>query len=165
PSRARWRAPPTGRAPCPAAARPRAPPRSPAWRRPEPGAHPHLPPPVPSNPYSGRMTTPVPPGPFTGRTVPEVARALRDGSTDPVELVERTLVAIHATQPVPNAFVTVNDDGARRAARLRADELARGTDRGPLHGVPVGVKDIVDTAALRTPMGSRHFADHVPAHD
>ncbi|HKT06188.1 MAG TPA: amidase, partial [Rugosimonospora sp.] len=109
--------------------------------------------------------TPVPPGPFTGLSIAGTAQALRDGRTDPVELVDRTLSAIHAAQPVLNAFVTVDGEGARRAAQRCRAELARGVDRGPLHGVPVAVKDIVDTAGLRTTMGSRHFAGHVPAGD
>jgi aspartyl-tRNA(Asn)/glutamyl-tRNA(Gln) amidotransferase subunit A len=75
------------------------------------------------------------------------------------------LDAARASQPTLNTFVTIDADGARRAAVAARDELAAGTDRGPLHGMPVAVKDIVDTAGLRTTMGARHFADHVPGHD
>jgi aspartyl-tRNA(Asn)/glutamyl-tRNA(Gln) amidotransferase subunit A len=94
-----------------------------------------------------------------------LAARLRDGSTDPVTLTEAALAAIDASQPVLNAFVTVDHDGARAAARTARDEQARGIDRGPLHGIPVAVKDIVDVAGVRATMGSRHFADHVPSHD
>jgi Asp-tRNA(Asn)/Glu-tRNA(Gln) amidotransferase A subunit family amidase len=104
-------------------------------------------------------------GPFVGTTLREMAVALRAGSIDPVELVGQVLAAIEASQPSLNAFVTVDHDGAVRAATVARDELARGLDRGVLHGIPVAVKDIVDTAGLRTTMGSRHFADHVPARD
>jgi Asp-tRNA(Asn)/Glu-tRNA(Gln) amidotransferase A subunit family amidase len=104
-------------------------------------------------------------GPFAGRTLATVAHAVRDGTTDPVELVDRALEAVRAAQPVLNAFVTVDEDGARAAAARARTELARGLDRGPLHGVPVAVKDIVDTAGLLTTMGSRHFAGNVPARD
>jgi aspartyl-tRNA(Asn)/glutamyl-tRNA(Gln) amidotransferase subunit A len=69
-------------------------------------------------------------------------------------LIEATLAAIDASQPVINAFVTVDHDGARTP-----------TEPGPLHGIPVAVKDIVDTAGLATTMGSRHFAGHVPTQD
>jgi Asp-tRNA(Asn)/Glu-tRNA(Gln) amidotransferase A subunit family amidase len=103
-------------------------------------------------------------GPFAGIGLPAVARQLRDGTTDPVGLTERTLAAIEASQPALNAFVTISADALREAAVAR-DELAGGLDRGPLHGIPVAVKDIVDTAGLKTTMGARHFADHVPAHD
>jgi aspartyl-tRNA(Asn)/glutamyl-tRNA(Gln) amidotransferase subunit A len=107
----------------------------------------------------------VPAGPFAGATVASVAGRLRDGTADPVELVEQVLAAVQATQPAINAFVTVDADGARKAAAVARDELARGLDRGLLHGVPVAVKDIVDTAGLATTMGSRHFAGHVPVRD
>jgi Asp-tRNA(Asn)/Glu-tRNA(Gln) amidotransferase A subunit family amidase len=104
-------------------------------------------------------------GPFLGSSLDAIARSLRDGSTDPVTLTEQALAAIDAAQPVLNAFVTVDHEGARRAAIVARDELAAGRDRGLLHGVPVGVKDIVDTAGLRTTMGARHFATHVPESD
>jgi len=104
-------------------------------------------------------------GPFAGLTVSGVAAQLRDGTADPVELVGRVLEAVRAAQPAINAFVTVDADGAMRAAAVAKDELARGVDRGPLHGVPVAVKDIVDTAGLATTMGSRHFAGNVPPRD
>jgi Asp-tRNA(Asn)/Glu-tRNA(Gln) amidotransferase A subunit family amidase len=104
-------------------------------------------------------------GPFSGRTLAEVGREVRAGRTGPVELVEATLAAVEAAQPRYNAFVTVDAEGARAAAVRARNELAAGTDRGPLHGVPVAIKDIVDTAGLRTTMGSRHFADNVPDRD
>jgi aspartyl-tRNA(Asn)/glutamyl-tRNA(Gln) amidotransferase subunit A len=107
----------------------------------------------------------LPAGPLAGVTVAEIAGRLREGKADPVDLVERVLAAIDTAQPVINAFVTVDPDGALRAAALARDELARGVDRGVLHGVPVAVKDIVDTAGLVTTMGSRHFADNVPSRD
>ena len=107
----------------------------------------------------------VPPGPFTGVPLATVAERLRDGGTDPVELAWRSLAAIEASQAAVNAFVTVDREGALAAAERARDELARGADRGPLHGVPVAVKDIVDTAGLVTTMGSRHFAGHVPEAD
>jgi aspartyl-tRNA(Asn)/glutamyl-tRNA(Gln) amidotransferase subunit A len=104
-------------------------------------------------------------GPFTGVPLATVADRLRRGGTDPVELTGRSLAAIEDSQGVLNAFVTVDRDGALTAAQRARDELARGVDRGPLHGVPVAVKDIVDTAGLVTTMGSRHFAGHVPDAD
>ncbi|MEW9550758.1 amidase [Nonomuraea sp. NPDC050783] len=104
-------------------------------------------------------------GPFTGRTLPGLARDLRDGRTTPSELAALALDAIAARDPELNAFVTVDADGAARAARRAGEELAAGIDRGPLHGVPVAVKDLVMVAGLRVTMGSRHFAGHVPEHD
>lgn len=103
------------------------------------------------------MTT----GPFSALTLADTVERLRSGATDPVELVEAALDAIAAAQPVLNAFVTVDADGARQRARAAKRE----TPTGPLHGVPVAVKDIIDTAGLVTTMGSRHFAGHVPDRD
>jgi aspartyl-tRNA(Asn)/glutamyl-tRNA(Gln) amidotransferase subunit A len=102
-------------------------------------------------------------GPFTDLTLHEAARLIRAGDTDPVTLVRRSIEAI-AASPL-NAFVRVDSDGALRAAELAQEELSRGTDRGALHGLPVAVKDIVDTAGVATTMGSRHFAGNVPADD
>ena len=104
-------------------------------------------------------------GPFRGVTLATVARRLREGATDPVELTRAALGAIDESQPAVNAFVTVDRDGALRAAAQAAGELAGGLDRGPLHGIPVAVKDLVDTAGLATTMGSRHFSGHVPERD
>ena len=107
----------------------------------------------------------LPAGPFTGVPLASIADRLRAGGTDPVELTRRSLAAIEESQAVLNAFVTVDHDGALAAAERARDELARGVDRGPLHGIPVAVKDLVDTAGLVTTMGSRHFAGHVPDAD
>jgi Asp-tRNA(Asn)/Glu-tRNA(Gln) amidotransferase A subunit family amidase len=111
------------------------------------------------------MAPPVPAGPFAGLAIAEVGRMLRGGGTDPVDLTEQALAAAHAAQPVLNAFVTIDDDGARRAAARARDRLARGADRGPLDGIPVAVKDLIDSAGVPTTMGSRHFAGHLPAAD
>ena len=104
-------------------------------------------------------------GPFRGHSLATVAARLRDGGGDPVDLTRAALAAIERSQPAVNAFVTVDHDGALRAAAKAAGELAAGLDRGPLHGVPVAVKDLVDTGGLTTTMGSRHFAGHVPVRD
>jgi aspartyl-tRNA(Asn)/glutamyl-tRNA(Gln) amidotransferase subunit A len=104
-------------------------------------------------------------GPFTGRTLAGLGAQLRSGATDSVALTRAALDAIDQTQPVLNAFAAVDADGALAAARTADGELARGIDRGPLHGIPVGVKDMIDTAGLTTAMGSRHFAGRVPARD
>jgi len=104
-------------------------------------------------------------GPFVDLTVHEAAHRIRAGGTDPVTLVERAIDAIRDSQPVLNAFARVDSDGALRAAVLAREELSRGADRGVLHGLPVAIKDIVDTAGIATTMGSRHFAGNVPARD
>ncbi|HEY7595853.1 MAG TPA: amidase [Actinophytocola sp.] len=107
----------------------------------------------------------APPGAgfFATHTVAGLAADLRTGRRSAADLVEHALA--EAARSTLNAFVTVDEPGARAAAHRAADELAAGVDRGPLHGIPVAVKDLVDTAGLRTTMGSRHFADRVPDRD
>jgi aspartyl-tRNA(Asn)/glutamyl-tRNA(Gln) amidotransferase subunit A len=83
----------------------------------------------------------------------------------PLELTDAYLRRIEETDGELNAYVTVDADGARRAARARTDELATGGPRSPLHGIPIGVKDVIDTAGLRTTYGSARYASHVPAAD
>jgi len=103
-------------------------------------------------------------GPFTGRSLAELGRSLRAGETSAVALCHAALAAAAAHADL-NAFTALDPDTAGAAA-VRADaELARGVDRGPLHGMPVAVKDMIDTAGLATEMGSRHFAGRVPERD
>jgi Asp-tRNA(Asn)/Glu-tRNA(Gln) amidotransferase A subunit family amidase len=112
-------------------------------------------------------TLPSPPGAgyFAEHTVQSLATALRAGRVSPGELVDHALRAAAQLAPRFNAFVTIDACGAREAAERATTELASGIDRGPLHGIPVAVKDMVATAGLRTTMGARHFAGHVPARD
>ncbi|WP_396450117.1 amidase [Actinomadura sp.] len=99
---------------------------------------------------------------FAGRTLADLGQALRSGKETAQGLVER---ALDSVDPELNAFVTLDPEGAGAAARWADRELASGIDRGPLHGVPVAVKDIVDVAGLPTGMGSAHFDGHVAAGD
>ncbi|MFG1943878.1 amidase [Nonomuraea sp. NPDC048826] len=109
------------------------------------------------------MTTPL--GPFSGRTLDELGHDLRAGRTTAGELAREALDAVAALDPALNSFTSVDADGALAAAREADRELAAGTDRGPLHGIPVGVKDLIEVAGLPATMGSRHFAGHVPGTD
>lgn len=81
--------------------------------------------------------------------------AIRAGSRDPVELVDATLDRIDRLDPSLGAFVEVDADGARAAARACRDALRRGDEVGPLHGVPVAVKDLYDVAGSVTRAGSQ----------
>lgn len=104
-------------------------------------------------------------GPFGGVRIAALAGQIRRGDVTAVELTEQALAAAHGIGAELNCFVTVDDDGARQAARLADREFAAGLDRGPSHGLPVGVKDMIATSGLATTMGSRHFAGHVPLQD
>jgi aspartyl-tRNA(Asn)/glutamyl-tRNA(Gln) amidotransferase subunit A len=98
-------------------------------------------------------------------TAHEAAQRIRQRELSPVALVESFLQRIAALEPKIQAWVTVDHAGARAAAKQREQEALQGDIRGPLHGVPVGVKDIYYTAGLRTTCGSRIFADFVPTYD
>jgi aspartyl-tRNA(Asn)/glutamyl-tRNA(Gln) amidotransferase subunit A len=94
-------------------------------------------------------------------TILEAARALRARKVSSVELTSASLARTGSL----NAFITVMEESARARARQADEELARGLDRGPLHGIPVAVKDVFCTQGVRTTCGSKVFADHVPDHD
>lgn len=94
----------------------------------------------------------------------EVAAAIRRRELSPVDVVDVVLARIERLQPRLNCFVTVIPEQARKAAAA-AEKLVMSTaveDLPPLHGVPVTVKDLEETAGVRTTFGSRHFADYVP---
>jgi aspartyl-tRNA(Asn)/glutamyl-tRNA(Gln) amidotransferase subunit A len=96
----------------------------------------------------------------------EIAGArLRDGSLTSVQLAEAHLARIKARDTTYHAFVTVAADRALDDAARADRELSEGIDRGPLHGIPIGLKDLIDTAGIRTTFGSRLFETNVPTHD
>ena len=98
-------------------------------------------------------------------TILEAAQALRQRSVSSVELTEAALKSIAALNPKLNAMLTVLEESAREEARAADQELARGVDHGPLHGIPVAVKDVFETRGVRTTCGSAIFKNHVPERD
>lgn len=92
----------------------------------------------------------------------EAAEQIRDLALSPVELAESVLGRIEELDGRVGAFATVMRDEALRAARDAEKEIAEGAYRGPLHGVCIGVKDLLDTAGVPTTSSSRTRADHVP---
>lgn len=102
---------------------------------------------------------------FTDLTVSETARAVRDGEVSPVELTQSLLDHISRLDSRLYAWETVDPEGAIAEARRCEAAVTRGGVLGPLHGVPIGLKDIYYTAGLRTTMGSRVYRDFVPQQD
>jgi aspartyl-tRNA(Asn)/glutamyl-tRNA(Gln) amidotransferase subunit A len=98
-------------------------------------------------------------------TIQEIGAALRARKTSVRELTEETLRRVADANPRLNAFITVIDAAARARAMALDDELARGIDRGPLHGIPIAHKDNIFTRGVRTTGGSKIFADFVPDYD
>lgn len=103
--------------------------------------------------------------PLHRKTLAELSRLISSRAVSPREVVEHFLARIEAENGRLNAFVTVCPEEALRVADELTEELARGRCRGPLHGIPVAIKDLTDTAGLRTTYGSSLFRDHVPQTD
>src|SRR5579863_4896339 len=98
-------------------------------------------------------------------TIEEAAASLRARKISSVELARESLRTIREQQPRLNAFITVTEDLALQQARRADEELGRGVDRGPLHGIPYSLKDVFATKGIRTTCGSKILAEHIPDHD
>jgi len=94
-----------------------------------------------------------------------MSRRIQEQTVSPVDVVDACLKRIATLNPVLNAFITVMADDARDQAREVEAEIRSGGWRGPLHGVPVAVKDFYDTAGVATTAGSEQFKDRVPDTD
>jgi amidase len=95
----------------------------------------------------------------------ELLRLYRARRLSPLEVMQATLARIDAVNPSVNAIVTLDRDGALREARRATAATRRRGTLPPLHGLPVGIKDVTPTRGLRTTFGSTLFADHVPDAD
>lgn len=98
-------------------------------------------------------------------TAGQQASRVASRDVSPVELVEHALARIEAVDPVLNCFADVWHDDALAAARAAADDIAHGRTLGPLHGVPIALKDTTPTAGHRTTLGSHAFEHWVPDRD
>jgi aspartyl-tRNA(Asn)/glutamyl-tRNA(Gln) amidotransferase subunit A len=98
-------------------------------------------------------------------TVAEASQLIRKGKLTPTRLLESTLKRIDALEPTLEAWVTMDLERALSDAETLTKEAQEGAFRSPLHGIPVGIKDIFFTQGLRTTMGSPIYADHVPDYD
>ena len=98
-------------------------------------------------------------------TLPILAQALRNGDVSSRELVEEALLKIKRWDRKLNSFITVTGDAALESSVARDEELARGFDRGILHGIPVAYKDLIRTKGVHTTAGSKIFAHYVPTRD
>ena len=102
---------------------------------------------------------------LTGLTIAEAARAFRTRELSPVELTRACLRRIEALDAKLNAFVTILPERALAEAQEAEDRLAAGRARGPLDGVPFALKDLFETAGIRTTAGAKILADYVPQRD
>jgi len=102
---------------------------------------------------------------LTTLTIRQAGDLLRAGNTSPVELTQACLKRVERMNPVVNAYITVTAEQALATAREMEAEQQRGLWRGPLHGIPIALKDNIDTAGVRTTAASELFKDRVPAED
>jgi aspartyl-tRNA(Asn)/glutamyl-tRNA(Gln) amidotransferase subunit A len=100
-----------------------------------------------------------------GATLAELSRAIQAGSTSSEAVTGRCLERISERDRSINAFITVLDDDARAQARAADQEIAAGRYRGPLHGVPISLKDLIDLRGTPTSAASRVRRGHVAARD
>jgi aspartyl-tRNA(Asn)/glutamyl-tRNA(Gln) amidotransferase subunit A len=98
-------------------------------------------------------------------TLTDAATLIKEKQLSPTELIEACLARIERLNPTLNAFLSVMDDQAQEEARNAAEAIRRGEDWGPLHGIPVGIKDLIDVAGVPTTAGSDFLRDHVAAGD
>ena len=98
-------------------------------------------------------------------TVAEMIRQFQRRKLSPVTLMESILKRIDILEPTLQAWVTIDRQGLLREARQCQEEIAKGTIRGLLHGIPIGVKDIFYTSGMKTTAGSKIFADFIPAYN
>ncbi|MFB3739891.1 MAG: amidase, partial [Candidatus Velamenicoccus archaeovorus] len=98
-------------------------------------------------------------------TVTEAARAISDGALSPTELVQACLDRIEEVEPVIRAFAEIDGEGALAQARVLTEEVAHGRVRGPLHGIPMGIKDLIDAEPFATRAGSRVLEGDAPPRD
>jgi len=98
-------------------------------------------------------------------TLAAASELVRKRTVSPVALAEACLARIDRLNPSLNAFITVTRDAALAQAREAEQEIHGGKWRGPLHGIPIALKDLFDTAGIRTTAASALFKDRVPAAD
>ncbi len=95
----------------------------------------------------------------------EASRAVQKKEVSPVELTQACLARIEKLNPRLNAFITITGDAALEAARKAEAEIARGEWKGPLHGIPLAVKDLIDTTGVKTTAASAVLKNNVPTAD
>ena len=98
-------------------------------------------------------------------TISEIAPLIQAREVSPVDLTEAALAEAELRQPTLNSFITIMREQAMEQAEQAEAELARGEYRGPLHGIPIGIKDNIATGGIKTTLGTKVLKDHVPDED
>ena len=95
----------------------------------------------------------------------DLSKLVENKEVSPVEIIDAHLSRINATEPILNSFITILADESRIAAQQAEKDIQSGKYKGPLHGIPVGLKDLYNTAGVRTTSGSKIFDTFIPAED
>jgi aspartyl-tRNA(Asn)/glutamyl-tRNA(Gln) amidotransferase subunit A len=98
-------------------------------------------------------------------TIAEASSLIRRGELTPIQLLDSVLGRINELEPKVEAWVTLDEEGATASAEMLTKEAEEGSLRSPVHGIPVGIKDIYFTESLKTTMGSPLYGDYIPTHD
>ncbi len=98
-------------------------------------------------------------------SISETSRRIRRRELSPIEITRHCLRRIEALNPRLNAFITVTAESALAEARTAEEEISRGEWRGPLHGIPIALKDLIETSGVRTTSASRLHENRVPKDD
>jgi len=102
---------------------------------------------------------------YSELTIRDASKLIQAQKLSPIKLLENLYKRIEKIEPIIEAFVTLNKEKALLTAEKRSKEIEEGKMRGPLHGIPIGIKDIYYTKNLRTTMGSPIFHDFIPDYD
>src|SRR5579864_3720696 len=113
-----------------------------------------------TNPVSGSQSDDL-----TKLSIREAADLIRKKKVSPVDLTKACLARIDQANPALNAFITITRESALQQAGVAESEVMRGNWRGTLHGVPIALKDLFDTAGVKTTAGSGVFKDRIPTED
>src|SRR5271166_2431879 len=99
------------------------------------------------------------------RPIHQLAPLLEKREISPVELFDEAIERIHQLQPKLNSFITITEEDGRKAAIDAESEIRKGQYRGPLHGIPISIKDLFATRGIRTTAGSKVLAEWIPDYD
>ena len=98
-------------------------------------------------------------------SISEISPRIKNREISPVELTEAALSAAGKLQPQLNSFITILDQQAMAQARIAESKIMNGEYLGPLHGIPIGIKDNIETQGIRTTVGSKVLGKHIPTND
>ena len=102
---------------------------------------------------------------FFNSSIENLSQRISSGEISPVELIEASLSRIKELNQDYNAFITVTEDSAIQEAKQAAREISEKKYRGPLHGIPFGLKDLIYVKGVKSTSGSKILADFVPDYD